>query len=507
MDDKFRAEETAREFRREIERHLKRFSPSDYLPFATTLLNSVLQNPDKMMAKWPPHFIIHSMEANCAYHRGHRNEPVSMKTMERLFKVYNSYDDPAQLYLLKQPWPEPELILMEMARQQFIIQHEWNAYDVARGLLLFQELPLSGKLFADKFGITFDDWIRFCVALSAAIIKKSPPLVDLAELLNSEVKLFPDEIIPICFGLLSQTIEEVQDGFRQLRLKHTSPLLELQLPSLLINRPLVQLRDKFYVVTNKQFLLFRAAEGLYDLCTDKFPDTFGKEFGKSFERYMGLLLKELPDAVVIMEGQLETKISGKVCDYLVAMPDIIVLIECKAVEYRADLVTRNALAKTSSTARIAEGFTQLSNTAVSVKSGAFQELIDPVGSRPIIGLVVTYRHIYFANGDAFTGIVLPLVQLPKGVSGLHNLFSWNPQILDIVELEYIIQLARFGESVSAIISDKLSKSFVETGDWISFLGNKLKGRDRNIPLLNKTWFGLIDNLEQKLESQGFKLSD
>ncbi len=83
----------ARLFHRELEGLLKCHPPSDYAPNVAAKLKQVLRNADKQEL-WPPHSLLHSIESNCAYARGHRDRSLDTNRLARIINLYHGYKDP-----------------------------------------------------------------------------------------------------------------------------------------------------------------------------------------------------------------------------------------------------------------------------------------------------------------------------------------------------------------------------------------------------------------------------
>ena len=180
--------------------------------------------------------------------------------------------------------------------------------------------------------------------------------------------------------MLSHTVEGIRSEYSRVRSGLPSPLLEPQLPSLLRDRPLIQIDKERYVVTHPPFLLPCSVEGIFDLCHAHFESDFGREVGSVFETYVGRLLGETPGKnVLIKERELAQSIKGQVCDYLLAMKDAVMLVECKATSYSSTFVSENAVLNDNSTGKIADGFCQLSNVAKQLDNQGLRARIGAVG--------------------------------------------------------------------------------------------------------------------------------
>ena len=70
-----------------LEDLVRRYQPEVFAPHAAELLHRIL--PDRnSWSHYPPHMVVNSIEANCAYFRKHRREPI---TDTRLNEILNHY--------------------------------------------------------------------------------------------------------------------------------------------------------------------------------------------------------------------------------------------------------------------------------------------------------------------------------------------------------------------------------------------------------------------------------
>ena len=315
------AEKKVAEFTESLKRRLRNLRPREYLPFAASELRQVLENQDAW-GRYPPHFILKSMEANCALHRRGLHAPVGGKSFEKILKVYKEFDDPAALHTLNQGGEtDLDLFFLMLAGQQFGVQANWGRYRIAAGILIFLQgsFRTTEPLFQREFGLSFTDWVKFCLLIYLAADAAKEDLIVDSRYIRSEKKTLSDSAVTAGFRLLSRNVEELRSEYLRVRSDLHSPLLEPQIPSLLKDRPLIQIYKERYVVSHPPFLLPCSVEGIFDLCHAHFESDFGREVGRAFETYVGRLLSEIPGKkVLIKEKELKQSIQGKVCDYLLA---------------------------------------------------------------------------------------------------------------------------------------------------------------------------------------------
>lgn len=205
-----------------LEGLLKSYSPSEYAPFVSALIDKCISNPS-LCAKWPPHYLIHSIEANCAYHRKVRNSKININQVTRIINHYNSSIDPLAKKFLSEIEDGFWAFLINMARQQFYLQYTIGKNDLARAHILFGEdgYPRSKNLFQNRFGISFFQWITLGFSIYTHIDVDSfrPAYISQNYFFNAQPQLVPDASIPPFFSLISATPDELKKIIKKLEMK------------------------------------------------------------------------------------------------------------------------------------------------------------------------------------------------------------------------------------------------------------------------------------------------
>ena len=166
------------------------------------------------------------------------------------------------------------------------------------------------------------------------------------------------------------------------------------------------------------------------------------------------------------------------------MDDAIMLVECKATSYSSTFVSENAVMNDNSTGKIVDGLSQLSNVAKQLDCPGILAHIGEVGDRKLIGLVVTFKHIRFANSSIYVSIVDPQVDIAQE-------FSFRPQVLDCSSLETLVLATCGGDSISSIFREKLGSKTIVPTEWNQFLIESVldrhkTGSEPTVPLLENT---------------------
>ena len=200
-------------------------------------------------------------------------------------------------------------------------------------------------------------------------------------------------------------------------------------------------------------------------------EVFGKEFGDVFESYVGDLLQKLENVVLVLrERDLQIAEDDSACDYAVIIDDCVLLVECKAVRFSADLATENAIRGDNSTTKIAHAISQILVTAERITRGSVPGIPD-VPENKIIGIVVTLGRIFFANSPEY----IERYVHPGLSETLHRTqaLGYQPQILSIDALEDMITVLN-AESIGIhkLVERKLQDEYSSVGDWDPYLYNK-----------------------------------
>ena len=159
---------------REIEKHynnleniLKRHNPVSYILATALRLNEGRTDPVKWK-RMPPFQAAHSIEACCAYARGHASDPPHKYRLNRVMNAYHEFHDPMMRDALARD-NLTHFVLM-MHRQQIEVQHSHSRDDFARILTLFvtSDLRRSSAAFKEKHHLTPHQWLKLCYLFATA---------------------------------------------------------------------------------------------------------------------------------------------------------------------------------------------------------------------------------------------------------------------------------------------------------------------------------------------------
>ncbi|ANY68778.1 hypothetical protein BBD42_21630 [Paenibacillus sp. BIHB 4019] len=482
-------------FREILESLLKNYQPHDYAVFVSNILNDVF-NKSEQFGRYPPHFLLHSIQSNCIYHRTNRNQELSKNKLQKILNHYRQYFDPVAMYFLeKDDGVTPFLI--NMFRQQFFLQWGHGSNSLGRMITLFNlgNYPKSETFFKEKYGMSFDEWLLAGVAVQAYISVHKPQIISPLYYFSLETKIVPDSVIDYFFKINSISPIEVKNYNEQVEKKvgqSNSELYDTYLQGVFVEKPMLQLNDIEYLVIHKELFMRKITEGIFDICKKELPSDFGVEFGESFERYIEkLLLNFIPKSKVFRESQLRQHTSKKVCDFMIVFEDYIYLIESKGVEFSAYISSENAMKQDNSTRKISTGFEQLYSVVEMINNGTFTSLIGESKHKKIIASVITYKQIISANSDwYYENNISP--NLKKNNSKDIEFFQYRPQILSIIELELLLKYCKdSNKSYLDVFEERLgNENYVLMGEWYSFLDLE----NDIIPFLADTHRDYLDRL-------------
>jgi hypothetical protein len=462
-----------------LEAILNRHQPGDYARFAATQLAAATADP-KMLAQIRPHHILHSIEANCSFTRRHNRDAVTWDCIARVMNVYHEHQDP-----LKAAVANLTHLFLLMHREQIEIQHSHTHVEIARHRQIFVDgdpMPRLAREYETRQGLSFDQWLT--LSFMAAAAAHSRPTCDFHRdsLAKCEFHDIPSDRVDAYLKAASRTPRQIGDEFWELR-KRTKPQFHSLIRSIFLKFPLMALDDAVYLAPNWELVLRHSGQGLYKAI--KALPSFGKEFGRSVQRYIGKLLSSaVGKARILTDSDLEKHSPGKSCDFLLEFADCVLLLESKATSFVAEHLTENAILNDGSTGKIAEGIEQLYTTAHDLHSGVFNAF-DIDRSKPAIGIVATFGDIPFANSDWYFKTFI----LARAGSKLQQpifpsmAMSRAPIVMTLGTLESLIAVLNFlPTSIVGLCGEKDSLSYMSVGDWDTFLRDKVTANELDLPL-------------------------
>ena len=214
------AKKKVADFTESLEKRLKNLDPRDYLPFAASTLRRVLEDQNtwsrnlliSYFTRW--RLIVRSIAK--AFMLESRHE-----LSTRLWKyIRNSMILPPCTFSIKVGKPTwLHLFFLMLARQQFVVQGKWGNFRIAGGVLIFLQgsFRRTEPLFQRTFGLSFCDWIKFCLLVYLASDQEKKDATIDSRYVLAEQKALPDSAVTAGFRLLSRTVEELRTEYFRVR--------------------------------------------------------------------------------------------------------------------------------------------------------------------------------------------------------------------------------------------------------------------------------------------------
>ena len=472
MPDVDEAKLTWLRFYGQLEALLRRHQPIDYGVAVAKRMRLCARMP-KLFAQTPPHSLLHSVEANCAYARGQNTDVVTERSLLRVMALYNQHIDPLIDYYLRRE-KNIELFAGVMYRQQIPLQFQPDLYTLARAWFLFASgnpLPRTAASFERAYGLPVAEWFKLAFLTYTCADKHAAFLP--SYILNAECVEVPEDFLRAYLSLCSFTPREIRERYRSDR-RDTGYRFHGCISSVFLTRPLIDFGHDRYLAPRPELVMRHASEGLYQLSKHCEPQ-FHEELGNRFEKYSELLLRGVaPARRLVSEAEMRKHASGKNCDFLLEFEDSLVLLECKAVIRSARILTEEVLRQDNSTKKIQRAILQLCKTSCTVKDGVLDAL-DVDSSKPLFGFVVVFGDIPFANSRWYFERVISFgleEKLARARTSMDAL-AQPPVVLTSEALELFVTAVNTGMSVVELSEEKARLSYNSVGDWPEYLQSKL----------------------------------
>jgi len=453
-----------------LERKLKRHAPRDYIIWMSKRLAESWLD-DKKFVQTPPHRIIHSIEANCAYWKMGYREPVTWDAVVEIMNIYHAFVDTYQLNTISESL---ERFFLLMDREQFRLQKRASWAHFLRSWVLFVQddsMAESRHEFQSLYGITMDQWVKVCFLCWTISCQEAGGSFLVKMIENPKIHI-SQETLECFLRHSSRSPEEIGHYFIDMRKDEPYKFHSL-IRSCFFETPIVRFSDDSIIVPHTHLLFLHAGEGLYRLAQTL--DVFATEFSDSLEGYTGRVLYSLKGVNSIINSKvMESTATGKSCDFLVETQDTVILIECKACSFTANRLTNSAIENNNSTGKVAKGLVQLYASAKDLENGRFEKLgIDH--NKKTIGIVVTFGEIPSANSEWYfeefflkradkklNEVIYPSKQMTR-----------RPIVLDISGFERLVATLNSDKRTLQDLYDKKQKDGYHTiGDWGIWLASQ-----------------------------------
>jgi len=466
-----------------LEKAVKRHRPEAYIPWAAARMRAA-RDDIKKFAQTPPYRILHSAEANCAFHKEGYSEPVVWQAIAKIMNVYQDYPDLLQTATI----PEKlERFFLIMDREQTEFQHRASWEYMGRIWQLFVNNPQSRTMsdaLLKSFGLSCKEWIQVCFLAWAAAQQTEECAFTKSAILRYERLPMSEQAVDAFFRQSTCTPRDIGVRFREIRKKVPYKFHSL-IRSTFFEYPIVRFADGRMVSPCNDILFRHSGQGLYRMAKEL--KEFNTGFGGSFEAYVRTILECISQRLTILgERELKQATNGKICDFLLELPDVLLLVECKACTFTANLLTDVAIANDNSTGKVAKAIQQLCATACALDSGLARSLnVD--ATKEVIGVVVTFGDVALANSEwYFTRFFLGRAERHS----VTNLFPCGrmvrrPIVMSITAFEILTRMLNAGAmSLSGLYSERERQPYYVVGDWPAYLRDVLNKLKMAVPKLS-----------------------
>jgi hypothetical protein len=476
-----------------LERKLKRYAPRDYITWMSKRL-AASWTDSKKFVQIPPHIIIHSIEANCAYWKEGYRDPVTWNAIAKIINTYHDFVDTYQLNVISESL---ERFFLMMHREQIPLQKRASWAHFLRSWILFvrdDSMTKSRQEFDSHYDITMDQWVKACLLCWMISIQEAGGSF-LIKMLDNPKIMISQETLNNFLKYSAMSPREIGRYFLDMR-KNEPYKFHSLIRSCFFEKPIVKFSDDSLVVPHTHLLFHHAGEGLYRLASTL--EVFAVEFGDSFEGYIKKVLNSLKKAITILDSkEMEKTSTGKSCDFLVETKDTIILIECKACSFTANRLTDTVIENNNSTGKVSKGLVQIYTTAKDLENGRFDKFgIDH--SKTTIGIVVTFGEIPSANSEWYfkefflkradkklNEVIYPSKQMTR-----------RPIVIDVSGFErLVITLNSDTKTLQGLYDKKLSEGYHATGEWGIWLASLLDSEDLELlPFMQDAKIDFFDDL-------------
>lgn len=444
------------------------------------------QVDDEAFRQHPPHFLIHALEANCAYYQQWRRRSFNENEFATTINLWHDFVDPVLMEAANERTNAFKLV-QYLYRTQLEVQGKSSYIRFGRALRMFANvtgIPQAAAAFEQQYGLTVRDWIKlvfmFYAGTGESLSKQLSPLGIRRQRLESMPELGIS--IKSLDGFLAEAArpwEEIGAEYRRVRMagktdRSSGPLTWGQRRPILAKYPIMRM-SMGYLVPVPPLVLRQLADGLLERFDAIECDEVRSDIGKQFERYVRDLIRfHLPDRTLIGADKLEVP-GEQSCDFALDLPDAVVLIECKAVMLNRDQLSENAVINKGAIKRLLDGYVQIVRTAARIKSGVYPANLIPL-DKPVIGLVVTLGNVPGADNGAVLDATRARYEKERVPEEAIQSLKHRPQPFDAEAFEYLVLLLRSGkDQATDIFAEKLAANPWHVGEWSTFLNKRIQG--------------------------------
>lgn len=467
-----------RKFYSELEPRVRRYPPHDYVTFCADRLADCMRSRREFV-KTPPHRVLHSIEANIAYHKTFLSDKINWNKFARIMNYYSDYSNSP--FLAHTIDENHERFFLMMRREQFELQFRASPNYLAKMWSIFVDNRHAKKLdheFHAKYGLSLEQWFHLLALLYFGVIQLPTRRFVKDMLLNCEFYSVEEKSAQSLYRLISYNFEHIKENYVELR-KQVDPAYHFLIRSVFLKRPVVDLEDGNMIAPHPDLIFRLMGEGAIQLAGDL--DGYEDCISEGLENYVYAMLENISGKKVLlqskeMESIVKKATGGKSCDFLVETENEIILLECKATTFTANMFTDKAILNNNSTGQIAKALIQLYTTVRDVNSEVFVDLgIDH--TKRIVGVVITLGEIFGVDSDWYFNKFIMHRAKDKLDSSIYPSQSMplRPAIITVDALEDLVMtLNNENGGVSALYNERSEAGYHAVGDWVQHL--KHRGR-------------------------------
>lgn len=288
-------------------------------------------------------------------------------------------------------------LMRALAFQQFWLQKPINNYEIARQIVLFQQIPnddIFNKYFKKHTSLNIYDFLSLSLMSWGQLDTQKKITFD-KNWFKPANQSFPQEMIDKYIGLISLNHSGAKEYLHTCSKKIRNPEFQIKEQSPLKKYPFLKIGNYYYCYSP---MLFNEhiRNYIYDLLKEKEANNFTELFGSVFEKYIKNALS-YTNLSFFTESDIKNKLhNSKVVDFIIHNKDCTVLIESKAIELSplARVNPTNMILSSSLKDSIIKAMKQVFTIVNEIKKG---DSIKVKNKKDIYAIVVTYKELYLGS--------------------------------------------------------------------------------------------------------------
>lgn len=374
---------------------------------------------------WNPWSIAAVARESIAYGNEHRSKPITDQALARILDAFHDLDDPIiSGGEASGPWD----LLLRLAYQQFDVSGSVFP-ELARFAAMFdRDYPaaeystLNADSLRELLGVPVTDYLGATFLFTVGAMRNQgqfdlawltqPQFRPVVETISAETLC---DIFQSTFGAPIGDVSAIAQANR-----HRSTALRVHDFNPLVATPYVGLTAAQFLAPVPHLVADKASvAAVYHLGQGRWQHAFTSELGHLVETYAGEHLRLIPTAAVTPEREYAP--GAKSVDWIVVLPNVILLVEVKSARVNQPARTNFAAYHDDVRIDVGKAFTQLHRTADLIRTG-HAAFADIPTDRPLRGLVVTAEPHYLINSPIYRE-GLPEPTIPTAVMSLGELES------------------------------------------------------------------------------------